>query len=797
VRAATRKGRVVVLVGPPGIGKSTVLAAWARTSEPVIARCLPAFSQMAYRPLAHALGQPLVGASDEVATDVVAALDGRVLAVEDVHWADPSTLDVLRELIERVPMVLTSRSGQPLGGDSRVDEIVVPALDDDEAAALVRRLHPDLTDAKRRDLLESAAGNPLLIAHLVRGTELSASVRDAVAVRIADLPASVVDELGRLALLGDAPMAGDLAASMRASASGLVEVDEERRTRFTHELFAVAVQDVLGEERLDRLRRELVPQLPPAVACRHLLALGEQGEAARMAREAAAEADPTERADLLAVAVEALGASAPADLLLEAAAAANHAHRPDAARRFARMIGPDGPTGIHAQLQLARAVWLDGDPGAAEEILERALTRVTGSGSAIEASLVVERAFVAVRRRVGDPGILRLADDAVEVASRSGSGRARALNTAGLARSHTGQPGWREMFDAAYAAAVEEDDHEEQLAANYWLISALGFYGPMLEAIELGAGMVDETARLRARRWYHHFLGAHVVHLSSRGAVATDRMAEAHQMLREAPRFRNRAQVELALVAAHLDHGDLDECDRILAAGDGAARGREDVALLACARCEIALARRDVDGMSRALQTIVDSGAAFFGLNAIAESAAINLAFGAPGRLDPPATVTRLTPVLDVVQLEREAHDRQLAGDIDGAIRMCRVAAEQWDERGLYRFARRSRLAQLEIALAADDVDRADRLLGVIASEPDDVSSRRREDLAREIGRRRVRAGVTSRELEILDLVGSGLTSRQIAAQLGISSATVDSHVDAAMRRLGARTRVHAASLVR
>jgi DNA-binding CsgD family transcriptional regulator len=268
-------------------------------------------------------------------------------------------------------------------------------------------------------------------------------------------------------------------------------------------------------------------------------------------------------------------------------------------------------------------------------------------------------------------------------------------------------------------------------------------------------------------------------------------------MLQEAPRFRNRAQVELALVAAHVDRGNLEIGDRIVEAGELVARGQEDVALLACARCEIALARRDASLMNDALRAIVESGAAFFGLNAIAESAAINLAFAAPGEVDPPATVTTLTPVLDVVGVERDAFDRQRAGDIDGAIRACESAAEAWTQRGLLRFARRSRLAQVEIAFAAGDLDRAERLLAGVPTSPVDVSSRRRSELAIEIGRRRARSQVTARELEILDLVGAGLTSRLIATQLGISVSTVDTHVDAAMRRLGARTRVHAASLVR
>jgi DNA-binding CsgD family transcriptional regulator len=55
---------------------------------------------------------------------------------------------------------------------------------------------------------------------------------------------------------------------------------------------------------------------------------------------------------------------------------------------------------------------------------------------------------------------------------------------------------------------------------------------------------------------------------------------------------------------------------------------------------------------------------------------------------------------------------------------------------------------------------------------------------------------ITVREREVLMLVSAGAASREIAARLGISRATVESHVRSAMCKVGARTRLHAVLLL-
>jgi DNA-binding CsgD family transcriptional regulator len=54
---------------------------------------------------------------------------------------------------------------------------------------------------------------------------------------------------------------------------------------------------------------------------------------------------------------------------------------------------------------------------------------------------------------------------------------------------------------------------------------------------------------------------------------------------------------------------------------------------------------------------------------------------------------------------------------------------------------------------------------------------------------------LTRREADVLRLVAAGEPTRRIAGQLGISAETVDTHIRAGMRKLGARTRTEAAAL--
>ena len=56
-------------------------------------------------------------------------------------------------------------------------------------------------------------------------------------------------------------------------------------------------------------------------------------------------------------------------------------------------------------------------------------------------------------------------------------------------------------------------------------------------------------------------------------------------------------------------------------------------------------------------------------------------------------------------------------------------------------------------------------------------------------------AGLTDRQVQVLDLMAQGLSNREIASRLVISAKTVEHHVGAVLRKLGVHTREQAATL--
>lgn len=68
-------------------------------------------------------------------------------------------------------------------------------------------------------------------------------------------------------------------------------------------------------------------------------------------------------------------------------------------------------------------------------------------------------------------------------------------------------------------------------------------------------------------------------------------------------------------------------------------------------------------------------------------------------------------------------------------------------------------------------------------------------EVAARLAERMHQSELTSREVEIVEHIASGLSNKQIAAALGIGEATVKTHVNHIMGKLGANDRTHAVTL--
>ncbi len=112
------------------------------------------------------------------ALEELAATDPLVLCLDDVHWADPASLDALAALVRRPPagpilLALASREGQVPGrlaaalGTERATHIMLRPLTQAEAIELVGET--------ANDIYARAGGNPLYLEQLARAREASTS----------------------------------------------------------------------------------------------------------------------------------------------------------------------------------------------------------------------------------------------------------------------------------------------------------------------------------------------------------------------------------------------------------------------------------------------------------------------------------------------------------------------------------------------------------------------------------------------------------------------------------------------
>lgn len=340
VEAATRaldgategRGRVIVVSGEPGIGKTRLadavaeLAAtrgfrvgrggWDAEGSPP----LHAWS----RALEQAVGRDVLGRDDDVgdaasvsfrqADSVLAAVaedPPTLLVLDDLHWADAESLRLLRRVaggLAGTPAVLlvTSRVAPAEIGDALADALGVIARLDPVRIDLGGLDAEDVADwASRRSgrhvahhvataLVGRTDGNPFYLTELVRflvgegalgdpdapaWSRVPGGVRDVVRQRSRQLPDVAVEVLRAAAVAGrvfDVAVLDVLTRDPTAVADavegaqvlGLVDEEGPGRYRFTHALVRDALQEALPAPTRARLHARVAAALEEAWAGR-------------------------------------------------------------------------------------------------------------------------------------------------------------------------------------------------------------------------------------------------------------------------------------------------------------------------------------------------------------------------------------------------------------------------------------------------------------------------------------------------------------------------------------------------
>ncbi|NYE36431.1 DNA-binding CsgD family transcriptional regulator/tetratricopeptide (TPR) repeat protein [Nocardioides cavernae] len=355
----------IAVAGESGTGKSSAIAAVVREAaglRVLRGQCDPLGTPRPLGPFRDlGMADLLARASaDEVHLSETAgavlrelAAEPTVLVVEDLHWADAASTDVLRHVVRRVETVpvavLVSYRDLEIGPRHPARRLLgdFAALDGLRTLAL-RPLSVDgvatAVDGSGLDPVRVHAltgGNPFYVAQVAQEPDrpLPDSVRDTILARTADLEPEDLETLQLIACSPDGlddrllPLVGvDLDELRRLDRTTLL-VRTEHGIAFRHELARQAVETTIPPGGAPRLHHRLLVSLEqvdlpsPATLTHHALGARDAARTLVHAREAASEAvaagSNAEAAAFLEVALDHLPGGAPslerAQLLMQLA----------------------------------------------------------------------------------------------------------------------------------------------------------------------------------------------------------------------------------------------------------------------------------------------------------------------------------------------------------------------------------------------------------------------------------------------------------------------------------------------
>jgi DNA-binding NarL/FixJ family response regulator len=811
-------GRAIAVTGEAGVGKTTLVRAAAHRAGLEL-REGGALETLAWTPLLalrRAVGDGLRGDATAAAIEVERRLGPQLLFIDDLQWTDDATRQVLALLAGRIALVVTIRTTDAAAAEVqdvvdtlRAEIVELTGVDPSAAIAIAHRARPSIDSAAAQAVVAQAGGNPLLLEELATRGRPTSSLARALTGRIDRLGAAGRRSFALLAVAGhglSAEMLGPGAAEILSTgvavvAAGLLVP--------RHALLAEAMLGTLTPAASRRCHARLALLIAdPGERAYHLAGAGRRQEAVVAAQDAADRSTaPGEKASLLELVARmsdgpgatvarivasrllvASGGSAsaraiellepvvegPAELLVEREALLGKAYwdkgdlvNSRAAYERGRRLDTGAPFAAGARLAADEAAFVmnvDGDVTTARRILGEAIgagrstPRVVATHETIRAFIDGVDTFDAVRAAYET-----LLSDSGEPGAASGTAR----NVAYLATMWRGHDAAHEFlvqavndFDVREMAGRADDLRGED-------VQVLLFAGRLQEALRLADELLERPLNQRTRHWT----------------------------------MTKRAQVLAAQGQSDAAAAALDSLAGLVT-GDYPGRG------------ELFAARIEVESWAGRPAAVLEAYEAHLAVPTPSRATDIMPLLGAQWArlelgLDPGAQVPR-QPWAMLAAASSESQGIRALHARDHAL-AARSFAAAWEAYAPFHVPREliCRWAHGEALRRAGSADAP----AVLQKALDRAESREFGVIAARIRRSLRQAGVrvapprtetdldrwarmTGREREILQLVGRGMTTPQIARRMGLGRGTIDQVLGAATRKLGAASRIQAAAML-
>jgi len=845
----------VAIVGDAGVGKTRLaaeVARWAvdrgRVLESIVA--VPSATPIPFGALSHLIVLPSATTDKTQLMGVLLAELGRrqndhgplLLTVDDAQHLDEHSLALVAQAaLSRVTSVmLTLRAGEParpfiteLWKDGRAERIEIGPLTQEATIHLVESaLDGPVDGLLASELWQRSAGNPLFVRELVLGGLESGTlvVEGGLWRAIGELARSsrlaevVVARLGRLkpaeqAMLETIAVAGSLELPLLESLGDRASVEslEERRL--------IEVQRS-GNRHVVRPAHPIFGEVVVADMPRTRLRRVMQGLAERLEETGARRTD-----DLLRLALWRLegGGIVRPELLIAAARRALAVFDAPLAERFARAATSDGDSHVAARILLGRAMAGQGRIEEADEVLRQAADQAPTDGEVAEAALARADLLYFRAGRVSEASeVLRTASARVgdadwrdEIESlltlfQAAAGQLHAVAAAGRRVLQRSEARPRTVVHTLVYASIanvmlgrfgeaEEgvrrglalaDDVGEDLPMGGEMLRINGvmanaYAGRQQRALDLGTAGLQAALDARvpevAAMW--------AMNLAECQLLTGDIKSALHTMLGALAAARDRDPFGVR----GIDAAVASMCASWLGQPDLAHELRNEILdgnLARDVRSRIWLERATVwttwavAGPVPAAREAIKAGDAavrdthlVWGAWLFHDAARLGLAGPAATRLEGLAQRIEgdLVPTMalqaralvdsDALSLERAAS----AFDQQGSRLYAAEAAAQAYQ--VYLQQGRTRLARVAAGRAS-----------LLSAQCADVRTPPLADVAP--------VALTTREMEIARLAADGLSSRDLAARLGISVRTVDNHLGNVYDKLGVTTRAELPSVL-